>query len=346
MVDYRSFLQNNSNTLLQTGIGLIGGQNAQQQATMGLQGFAQGRQANKTLQFLRQTNPELAQAVESGAIAPADAYKMYYQQKLEAEKPKKPNLMGAGGSIYNADTGEWLSPPQGAGSQEYGLNPQYGVDEQGNPVVIQLSKSGTAQRTQMPEGVQLSKEPIKLDAGTHFVLLDPITRQPIGQIQKDLAGEEAQKVTGKARGEAQVAAPATRGMASLIDSQVQALKSDPYLPRMLGPVDSRLPNMSTDAARVQGKIDQLKGGAFLQARQMLKGGGAITDFEGQKAEAAFVRMNTAQSVEDFNAALDEFNAAVQQGLAKLEAQAGGGVAAPAQPQAPRQTSTGVQWSIE
>jgi hypothetical protein len=114
---------------------------------------------------------------------------------------------------------------------------------------------------------------------------------------------------------------------------------------MLGPMDSRLPNLSSDAARVQGKIDQLKGGAFLQARQMLKGGGAITDYEGQKAEAAFARMSTAQSVEDFNAALDEFNAAVQQGLAKLEAQAGGGVT-PAQPQSPRQTSTGVQWSVE
>lgn len=345
MVDFRNFLQNNSNTLLQTGIGLLGGQNAREQATMGLQGFAQGRQANKTLQFLRTANPELAQAVESGAIAPGDAYKVYYQQKLEAEKPKKPPLMNIGGAGYNYETGEWITPPQGAGSQEYGLNPQYGTDEQGNPVLIQLSKSGTAQRTPLPEGVQLSKEPIKLDAGTHFVLLDPITRQPIGQIAKDLAGAEAAKATGKAQGEAQAAVPATRGMASLIDSQVQALKSDPYLPEMLGPINSRKPNLTADAARVQGKIDQLKGGAFLQARQMLKGGGAITDYEGQKAEAAFARMATAQRVEDFNAALDEFNAAVQQGLAKLEAQAGGG-AAPAQPQSPRQTSTGVQWSVE
>lgn len=104
MVDYRSFLQNNSNTLLQTGIGLLGGQNAQQQATMGLQGFAQGRQANKTLQFLRQTNPELAQAVESGAIAPGDAYKMHYQQKLDAERPEKPIVVN--GRLVNPRTYE------------------------------------------------------------------------------------------------------------------------------------------------------------------------------------------------------------------------------------------------
>ena len=90
---------------------------------------------------------------------------------------------------------------------------------------------------------------------------------------------------------------------------------------MLGPVDSLLPNVSEDAARVQGKMNQIQGGAFLQARQLLKGGGAITDYEGQKAEAAFARLAAAQNPEDYKAALDEFNYFVQQGLKKLEAQA-------------------------
>ena len=52
------------------------------------------------------------------------------------------------------------------------------------------------------------------------------------------------------------------------------------------------------------------------------GGGAITDFESQKAEAAFARLNQAQSPEDFKAALDEFNSAVKEGVRKLEQQAG------------------------
>ena len=55
---------------------------------------------------------------------------------------------------------------------------------------------------------------------------------------------------------------------------------------------------------------------------MLKGGGAITDYEGQKAEGAYARLNQAQTPEDFKAALDEFNFYVQQGLQKLQAQAG------------------------
>jgi len=67
-------------------------------------------------------------------------------------------------------------------------------------------------------------------------------------------------------------------------------------------------------------MDQLSGGAFLQARGLLKGGGAITDFESQKAEAAFARLNAAQSIEDYRAALTEFKHATTAGLAKLRQQ--------------------------
>lgn len=229
--------------------------------------------------------------------------------------------------IASGQAGSYLKAPKGAdGMTEFGLNPQTGVDENGNPVLIQIGKDGKAIRTAMPEGITLSKAPIKLDAGTHFVLLDPITRQPVGNIPKENYQEAFDAGSGtadaKARSEARSGLPGAQGIASLIDLQIQDLKSDPYLPSMLGPVNSRLPNLSADAARVQSKIDQIQGGAFLQARQLLRGGGAITDYEGQKAEAAFVRMNQAQNVEDFKAALDEFNAAVQQGIRKLEAQAG------------------------
>jgi hypothetical protein len=87
---------------------------------------------------------------------------------------------------------------------------------------------------------------------------------------------------------------------------------------------------------------------------MLKGGGAITDYEGKKAEEAFARLSQAQTVEDFNQALDDFNYFVQQGLRKLEAQAGrqgmdqGGFphqSAPA-PQGGNRTQSGVTWTVE
>lgn len=85
-------LSNNSDALLQLGAGLLGGRTAQEQIAGGVGGFAdarlQARQRNKTLEFLRQQNPDLAAAVESGAMSGGDAYKLYYQQKLEAQKPR------------------------------------------------------------------------------------------------------------------------------------------------------------------------------------------------------------------------------------------------------------------
>lgn len=84
------FARKNSDTLLQLGAGLLGGQNTQEQLAGGLNGVIQGRKQNRTIEFLRQQNPELAQAVESGALSGGDAYKLFYQQKLEAQKPVKP----------------------------------------------------------------------------------------------------------------------------------------------------------------------------------------------------------------------------------------------------------------
>jgi hypothetical protein len=218
-------LRNNSDTLLQTGIGLIGGRTANEQAAMGLQGFAQGRKENKTINFLRQNSPELAAAVESGALSGGDAYKLFYQQKLEAEKPKQPMVIN--GQLVDPATyevlGDFRTPKDGSNGAEYGLTPQTGVDADGNPVLIQLGKGGVATQAQLPEGITLSKEPIKLDAGTHFVLLDPITRQPVGQIPKDLAEAERQKVGGKALGEADASLASMNSKMQGLESVVQRL---------------------------------------------------------------------------------------------------------------------------
>jgi len=326
------WLSNNSGALLQASAGLLGGRTANEQASMGLQGFgtamAENKSKNKTLQFLKQMNPELAQAVEAGALSPLDAYKTH----LEAQKPKKPNFLNAGGSLYNPDTGEWISPPAGAGNDsEYGLNPQYGVDAQGNPVLLQISKGGTSKQTTLPEGISLSKEPIKLDAGTHFVLLDPITRQPVGQIPKDLAGAEQQKELGGALGKNQATLPATLSKAENILRTIEDVKNDPYRQQGTGAssVFNAIP--ATGGYDFSQKVGQLKGQAFLEAFNSLKGGGAITEIEGLKAEQAIARLDVAQSEEAFAAALADLESVVKAGIerSKLMAGQGGQVQQPA-----------------
>ncbi|MFG1359957.1 hypothetical protein [Xanthobacter pseudotagetidis] len=221
----------------------------------------------------------------------------------------------------------------GTGEQpKYGMSPVYGVDKDNNPVALQLGSDGIMRAAQLPPGVTLSGKPIVSDTGTHFVFTDPVTRQPVRMIPKNVAEKAQQQEIGKAAGQAQAQIPIAEGLSGQIGQHIDDLANDPKLPDMLGPVASRLPNVSADAQRVQSRIDQLSGGAFLQARQQLKGGGAITDYESKRAEAAYARLNTAQSLADFNAALQDFRGAITDGLAKLKSQAalvpGGGQSAP------------------
>jgi hypothetical protein len=233
---------------------------------------------------------------------------------------------------WNGKDWSAIGGPKSSTSTEgnYGTTPIWGMDAQGNPAFVQLGKDGNPIQPKLPPGFVPAKDPIRIDTGVGTVILDPQTRQQVGFVPKDVAGEAAATAVGKGAGQAQLDLPAARQTAAMVQQQIRDLKADPYLPNMIGPVNSRLPNVSGSAARVQSRMDQLQGGAFMQARQMLKGGGQITDFEGRKAEVAWLRMNAAQNVDDFKKALDEFNDAVSQGVAKLEAQArpsGGGQAA-------------------
>jgi hypothetical protein len=78
---------------------------------------------------------------------------------------------------------------------------------------------------------------------------------------------------------------------------------------------AQLPN--SPAAGFEARYKKVKGGSFLQAREALRGGGQITDFEGKKAEDAMVAMDKAQSEEEFVQALNDYNGAMTRGLAIL-----------------------------
>ena len=225
----------------------------------------------------------------------------------------------------------------GGDDAEYGLNPQYGVDANGNPVIIQLSKSGTSKQTALPDGVALSKQPIKLDAGTHYVLLDPITRQPIGQVPKDLAGAEAQKEIGTAQGKAQAAAAGDLQAGLNAKELIQSIRSDPARERGTGGTSVFNIVPGTSGYDFQRKVDQAKSGAFLTAIQQMRGLGALSNTEGQTATDAVTRMSTAQTEEGFMEALNDYERIIDQGIARAQSKLG---------QGGNRTSSGVQWSVE
>ncbi|QDP49734.1 MAG: hypothetical protein Unbinned6284contig1004_3 [Prokaryotic dsDNA virus sp.] len=66
------------------------------------------------------------------------------------------------------------------------------------------------------------------------------------------------------------------------------------------------------------RLEQLKGKAFLQAFESLKGGGQITEIEGKKASDAIARLNTVQDPQDFAKSLEELRGIVLNARARLQ----------------------------
>jgi hypothetical protein len=89
----------------------------------------------------------------------------------------------------------------------------------------------------------------------------------------------------------------------------------------------------TDAAGFDAYLKQIEGQAFLQAFDTLKGGGAITQIEGEKATTALSRMKRSTNEVEFVKAAREFSDILRRGLEKSDARRarllGGGGAAPA-----------------
>jgi len=77
----------------------------------------------------------------------------------------------------------------------------------------------------------------------------------------------------------------------------------------------------TSAADFQARYEQLKGASFLEAFETLKGGGQITEKEGEKATAAVNRMALAQSEAEFISAAREVQNILNTGIKNAKTRA-------------------------
>lgn len=144
----------------------------------------------------------------------------------------------------------------------------------------------------------------------------------LGQLEK---GAQSGKEQAKLQTQAQFDLPGAEMQAGLTSGTIDQLLVHPGLPAIFG-IPGQFPNIPAgEAAAAQAMYDQVLGQAFLEGRRLLKGGGAITDFESQKAENAFIRASRAQSVEEFTKAAREFQNYVNAGTQKLRKQASGQV---------------------
>jgi hypothetical protein len=132
------------------------------------------------------------------------------------------------------------------------------------------------------------------------------------------------KEFGESRAQSQLALPQTIATAERAIKLVDDIVKHPGFSTTVGA--TALPGArfvpGTDAADFQARLDEIKGGQFLQAFESLKGGGQITQVEGEKATQAISRMSLSQSEKEFRTAAKEFQDVVRAGLARARSKAG------------------------
>lgn len=194
-----------------------------------------------------------------------------------------------------------------------------------------------------PDGIEPAALPVSgdLPAGTSTPsgnsLLPPRSGAVVMQTPKDpLAAQksalEVQKLQGDVDSRTADTAKQTDMKASARSSAESAidligkLRTHPGFPDAVGVsmVPGFLP--ATDRKGAEAIINQLKGQAFLNAIQQLRGLGALSDAEGKKLGEAAARLDAGQSEKDFKLALDDYEKIVKDAVGRL-----GGPAAPAQP---------------
>lgn len=146
------------------------------------------------------------------------------------------------------------------------------------------------------------------------------------QYEPTIEGNKAKaKSDAEFRAKAQQSLPQSLESADYLTTLLDGLKSSPGKSYAVGK-SSVLPIVpGTDAADFMAKFEQVGGKQFLQAFESLKGGGQITEIEGQKATQAIARMQRSQTEKEFDASVDEFKGIVEKAKKRARAAAGGGL---------------------
>jgi len=210
----------------------------------------------------------------------------------------------------------------------------------GAPVVTR-----TAEVTATPGDIMTdarARERLKIEQQRLAADLDPTVQAKLA------ASKAAGTTTGKAQAAAAIALPNAIATSESLLSKIDAMVGTPAVKDKSGKVINAgtaphpgftgavgmgrgytlgIPGIEqlipgTPAADFKARFDEIMGGAFLEAFETLKGGGAITETEGKKATAAKTRMSLAQSENEFLAAAREYKDIVKTGIERARKKAG------------------------
>lgn len=260
-------------------------------------------------------------------------------QTMAAHLPKRPEPFTLAPGAQRYDEGGKLIASAGPKTEPFSLAAgatRYGPD--GKPIVTAPEKTTPEKPYYTP--LQTGQGVMSFNARTGGMEPVQVGGAPVigsasdPTLQRNLAGA---KTEGKERAEAQVAGeidlPRVTNNANnslkLIDQMIGSedgkTKEHPGFRTSVGmgfgPMTKRIPG--TDAAGFHTLLDQVKGGAFLEAFNSLKGGGQITEVEGKKATDAITRMSTAQSESEFVRAAREYQQVIKTGVQRAQQKAVG-----------------------
>jgi hypothetical protein len=234
--------------------------------------------------------------------------------------------MGAPADIIEKQAFPGLS----GSSQNLGMELRYWKTADGKLHAGQLMPGGGVKEVALPAGAEWAPQTQYLDVGTGYQAAPKIGAQPGQVIPKDVAGEAAQKETGKSQAEVKQLLPAaeaaTNDATALIDNLLADQNGMQWAVGASSGYGALIPG--TPGYDYAARVDNLKGKVFLQAYQQLRGAGAITEQEGQAATAAIANLDRAQSEPQFQMALTQLRDILQRGYQNLRIKAGQGAPAP------------------
>lgn len=210
------------------------------------------------------------------------------------------------------------------------------VDRTFEPLTGKITTVGTTDKTMAPgeaERIAISRGQLGVaQAGLNLRQQElALTKNPEFQRQMEYAktlGQNAAKGDIAAKQEFPKVVAQAEEAVNLIDQMIgkrdakgNLVKGAAPHPGFTGSVGAGLGLRfvpGTSEANFQALYDQVKSGAFLQAFNALRGAGAITEKEGEKATAAITRMSLAQDEKEFVKAALEFQDSVKAGAARAQ----------------------------
>lgn len=202
-------------------------------------------------------------------------------------------------SLLNAQTNA-SGGATGAFVRQLAADPRFG----GNLVdATQYAKGGANQGSMMRNGVMAPIE------------------GALSTTQSDSQAKASGHELGTEGAKAQMTLPSIIANVQQQLKLIEDIQSDPNLKYYTG-MGSVIPIIpGTPLADIDAKAKQVLGKSFMTAYETLKGGGSITEIEGQKATDAIARMQRAQTTSAYIAALNDYKDVIRTGIQRSQQKA-------------------------